>query len=183
VVKHALIMDADLLTLLEERVDALRALEPNVTTQVVRCSMALKAQVVAEDERELTGRRSILNYGHTAGHALEVATGYGVLLHGEAVALGMLVAAEIGRRMGLTPPELVERQEALLERFDLLRPLPKISADAVLAAMSLDKKVSGKSIRWVLLTGVGKPVLRSDVPLPLAREVVEELLASQGERV
>jgi 3-dehydroquinate synthase len=183
VVKHALIMDADLLTLLEERVDALRALEPNVTTQVVRCSMALKAQVVAEDERELTGRRSILNYGHTAGHALEAATGYGVLLHGEAVALGMLVAAEIGRRMGLTPPELVERQEALLERFDLLRPLPKISADAVLAAMSLDKKVSGKSIRWVLLTGVGKPVLRSDVPLPLAREVVEELLASQGERV
>jgi 3-dehydroquinate synthase len=183
VIKHALIMDPDLLAQLEDRVDALRALEPNVTTQVVRCSMALKAQVVAEDERELTGRRSILNYGHTAGHALEAATGYGFLLHGEAVALGMLVAAEIGRRMGLTPPELVERQGALLERFDLLRPLPKISADAVLAAMSLDKKVSGKSIRWVLLAGVGKPVLRSDVPLPLAREVVEQLLASQGECV
>ncbi len=183
VIKHALIMDPDLLAQLEDRVDALRALEPNVTTQVVRCSMAIKAQVVAEDERELTGRRSILNYGHTAGHALEAATGYGFLLHGEAVALGMLVAAEIGRRMGLTPPELVERQGALLERFDLLRPLPKISADAVLAAMSLDKKVSGKSIRWVLLAGVGKPVLRSDVPLPLAHEVVEQLLASQGECV
>jgi len=176
-------MDPDLLAQLEDHVDALRALEPNATTQVVRRSMALKAQVVAEDERELTGRRSILNYGHTAGHALEAATGYGVLLHGEAVALGMLVAAEIGRRTGLTPPELVERQKTLLERFDLLRPLPTITVDAVLAAMSLDKKVSGKSIRWVLLASVGKPVLRSDVPLPLTREVLEQLLASQGERV
>ena len=88
VIKHALIMDANLLALLEDRVDALRALEPDATTQVVRRSMALKAQVVAEDEREMTGRRSILNYGHTVGHALEAAAGYGALLHGEAVALG-----------------------------------------------------------------------------------------------
>jgi len=182
VIKHALIMDSDLLTLLEDRVDALRALEPDATTQVIRRSMALKAQVVAEDERELTGRRSILNYGHTAGHALEAATGYGALLHGEAVAWGMLVAAEIGRRMGLTPPELVERQRALLARFGLLRPLPKTTVNAVLAAMSLDKKVSGKSVRWVLLAGVEKPVLRGDAPLPLVREIVEGLPASQEER-
>jgi 3-dehydroquinate synthase len=185
VIKHALITDADLLTLLEDRVDAVRALEPDVTTRVVRRSMALKAQVVAEDERELTGRRTILNYGHTAGHALEAATGYGALLHGEAVAWGMLVAAEIGRRVGVTPPQLAERQKALLARFGLLRPLPEVSVDAVLSAMSLDKKVSGKSIRWVLLAGVGKPLLRSDVPLPLARDVVEAMLARQspaGER-
>jgi 3-dehydroquinate synthetase len=148
----------------------------------VRRSIALKAQVVAEDEREVTGRRSILNYGHTIGHALEAATGYGVLLHGEAVALGMLGAAEIGRRMGLTPPELVERQKALLERFDLLWPLPAVTADAIIAAMTLDKKVSGKSVRWVLLAGLGKPVLRSDAPLPLVRDVVEELLAFAGKR-
>ena len=185
VIKHALITDADLLTLLEDRVDAVRALEPDVTTRVVRRSMALKAQVVAADERELTGRRTILNYGHTAGHALEAATGYGALLHGEAVAWGMLVAAEIGRRVGVTPPQLAERQKALLARFGLLRPLPEVSVDAVLSAMSLDKKVSGKSIRWVLLAGVGKPLLRSDVPLPLARDVVEAMLARQspaGER-
>jgi 3-dehydroquinate synthase len=178
VIKHALIMDGDLLAFLEERVDALRALDPEVTTQVVRRSMALKAQVVAEDERELTGRRSILNYGHTIGHALEAATGYGVLLHGEAVALGMLGAAEIGRRMELTPPELVERQKAILKSFALLLPLPAVTADAVLMAMTLDKKVTGKSVRWVLLAGVGAPVLRSDLPLPLVREVVEELLES-----
>jgi 3-dehydroquinate synthetase len=177
VIKHALLMDDGLLALLEDRVDALRALEPEVTTQVVRRSMALKAQVVAEDERELTGRRSILNYGHTAGHALEAAAGYGTLLHGEAVAWGMLIAGEIGRRIGLTPPEAVERQRALLTRFGLLRAMPAVRVDAVVSAMSLDKKVSGKSIRWVLLADIGTPVLRSDVPLPLAREVVEVVLA------
>jgi 3-dehydroquinate synthase len=176
VIKHALIMDADLLAFLEDSVDALRALDPETTTQTVRRSMALKAQVVAEDERETTGRRSILNYGHTAGHALEAATGYGALLHGEAVAWGMVVAAEIGRRAGVTPPELVERQEALLAHFGLLRPLPEVSVGTVLSAMSLDKKVSGGSIRWVLLGGVGKPLLRSDLPMALAREVIEKLL-------
>jgi len=176
VIKHALIMDAELLALLEDRVDALRALDPAATTGVVRRSMALKAQVVAEDEREVTGRRSILNYGHTIGHALEAATGYGTLLHGEAVALGMLAAAEIGRRMGLTSPELAERQKTLLERFGLARPLPAVTAEAVLSAIALDKKVSGKSVRWVLLQGVGNPVLRSDVPELLVREVVGGLL-------
>jgi 3-dehydroquinate synthase len=177
VIKHALVLDAGLLGLLEDRVDALRGLDPDVTTQVVRHSMALKAQVVAEDEREVTGRRSILNYGHTAGHALEAAAGYGTLLHGEAVAWGMLVAGEIGRRIGQTPQEMVERQRTLLARFGLLRPLPAVSVDAVVSAMSLDKKVSGKSVRWVLPAGIGTPVLRSDVPLSLGREVVEAALA------
>ena len=179
VLKQTLVMDADLLALLEGHVDSLRALDPAMTTQIVRRSMALKAEVVAEDERELTGRRSILNYGHTAGHALEAATGYGVLLHGEAVAWGMLVAGEVGRRLGLTPLEVVERQKTLLARFGLLRPLPPVSVDGVLSAMSLDKKVAGKQVRWVLLAGVGKPVLRSDVPLSLVREVAEALLAKQ----
>jgi 3-dehydroquinate synthase len=176
VIKHALVLDAGLLALLEDQVDALRGLDPDVTTQVVRRSMALKAQVVAEDERELTGRRSILNYGHTAGHALEAAAGYGTLLHGEAVAWGMIVAGEIGRRIGLTPQEVVERQQAALTRFGLLRALSAVSVDAVVSAMSLDKKVSGKGIRWVLVADTGKPVLRSDVPLPLAREVIEAAL-------
>jgi shikimate kinase/3-dehydroquinate synthase len=179
VVKQALVMDADLLALLEGHVDSLSALDPAMTTQIVRRSMALKAQVVAEDERELTGRRSILNYGHTAGHALEAATGYGVLLHGEAVAWGMLIAGEVGRRLGLTLLEVVERQKTLLASFGLLRPLPPVSVDGVLSAMSLDKKVAGKQVRWVLLAGVGKPVLRSDVPLSLVREVAEALLAKQ----
>ena len=176
VIKHALIMDDALLTLLEEQADALRALEPGVTTQVVRRSMVLKAQVVAEDERELTGRRSILNYGHTLGHALEAAIGYGTLLHGEAVAWGMIAAAEMGQRMGLTPPELVERQRALLQRFGLLRALPPVEVDSIVSAISFDKKAAGKRVRWVLLKGAGKPMLGSDVDASLVREVVERLL-------
>jgi 3-dehydroquinate synthetase len=175
IVKHALIMDSHLLLTLEEQVEALRGLQPEVTTAVVRRSMALKAHVVSEDERETTGRRSILNYGHTVGHALEAAAGYGTLLHGEAVALGMVAAAEIGRRLGLTPPDLAERQRALLERFDLIRGVRGVDADSVLAAMSLDKKVVGKDVRWVLLEDVGRPVLRTDVPASLVRQVVDEL--------
>ncbi len=177
VIKHALVLSPALLSVLEDNVDALLALDPAATTEVVRQSMVLKAQVVAEDERELTGRRSILNYGHTIGHALEAATGYNVLLHGEAVAWGMAGASELGRRLGLTPPELGERQNALLRRFGLLRPLPPISVDAVLAAISLDKKVVGKRVRWVVLSDVGQPALRSDVPAELAREVVRGVLS------
>jgi shikimate kinase / 3-dehydroquinate synthase len=180
VVKHALLMDGELLALLEREVEALRSLEPGVTTQVVRRNMALKAQVVEEDERETTGRRSILNYGHTVGHALEAATGYGVLLHGEAVALGMIAAGEIGRRMVPTPSVVVDRQKTLLGRFGLLKPFPRVTSEAVLAAMALDKKITGKSIRWVLLADIGKLVLRSDAPDEVVREVVEELLELYG---
>jgi len=176
VIKHALIMDSELLALLEKRVSDLRALQSAITTQVVRRSMVLKAQVVAEDERELTGRRSILNYGHTIGHGLESATGYGNLLHGEAVALGMIAAAEVGQAMGLTPPGLADRQRTLLERFGLPVRIRNVDPGAVLKAVSLDKKTSGKAVRWVLLRGIGQPVLQNDVPLPLVRRVIEGML-------
>jgi 3-dehydroquinate synthase len=176
VTKHALIQDADLLALLEEAAPALTGLEPEITTEVVRRSVAIKAQVVSEDERETTGRRTILNYGHTVGHALEAAADYTGLLHGEAVAIGMTAAAQIGRRMEVTPPALVERQKALLERFGLPVKAPALSLDRVLDAIALDKKVSGKAVRWVLLADVGLPVLRQDVPEPLVRQVVAELL-------
>jgi 3-dehydroquinate synthase len=176
VIKHALIMDSELLALLEKRADDLRALQPATTTEVVRRSMALKAQVVAEDEREMTGRRSILNYGHTVGHGLESATGYGVLLHGEAVALGMMAAAEVGQAMGVTPPGLLDRQRSLLESFGLPVRIHGIDIEGVLKAISFDKKTSDKSVRWVFLRDIGQPVLRNDVPLPLVRQVIEGML-------
>jgi len=138
-------------------------------------AMALKAQVVSEDERETTGRRTILNYGHTVGHGLETASRYEALLHGEAVALGMIVAAAIGRRLGVTPPALADRQNELLERFRLPARARGIDPEDVLRAITLDKKTSDGSVRWVLLEDVGQPVLRADVPLSLVRQVVEEL--------
>jgi 3-dehydroquinate synthetase len=176
VIKHALIMDGDLLRTLEEDAERLLKLEPDATAPVVSRAMALKAQVVSEDERETTGRRTILNYGHTVGHGLETASRYEALLHGEAVALGMIAAAAIGRRLGVTPPALTDRQNALLERFGLPTRVRGIDPEDVLRAITLDKKTSDGSVRWVLLEDVGQPVLRADVPLSLVRQVIEEML-------
>jgi 3-dehydroquinate synthase len=176
VIKHALIMDGDLLRTLEEDAERLLNLDPDATVLVVSRAMALKAQVVSEDERETTGRRTILNYGHTVGHGLEAASRYEALLHGEAVALGMIAAAAIGCRLGVTPPALADRQNALLERFRLPTRVRGIDPEDVLRAIALDKKTSDGSVRWVLLEDVGQPVLRADVPLSLVRQVIEEML-------
>jgi 3-dehydroquinate synthase len=171
VIKHALIMDLELLDWLEAEAEALLALAPEPSARVLRRSIALKAQVVSADERE-SGPRMTLNYGHTTGHALEAATGYEALLHGEAVAVGMAAAAHIARALGLMTDTEVERQNRLIARFGLPLRAPGIDVDAVLSAMSLDKKVSDKSLRWILLDGLGRTVIRDDVPLDLVREAV-----------
>jgi shikimate kinase/3-dehydroquinate synthase len=175
VIKHALIMDEDLLRLLEERAEAICGLDPEVTTEVIRRSVALKATVVSEDEREETGRRTILNYGHTIAHGLEAAADYAGLLHGEAVAVGMSGAAKIACRLGILDREVAERQDALLSRFGLPLRAKGMDGRKVLAAMALDKKVKGGAVRWVLLEDVGRTVIRRDVPPALVEEVVAEV--------
>jgi len=176
VIKHALILDPQLLADLETRADDLLHLEPAATVDIVRRNVAIKGAMVAVDELD-RGPREILNYGHTIGHAIEAAAGYTGVLHGEAVSAGMMAAAEIGRRLGVTSPSLVARQRALLERFGLPVRGPKLDAEAVLAAVALDKKVAAGAVRWVLLEDVGRAVLRSAVPVALVREVLEEVLA------
>ncbi|HLB29601.1 MAG TPA: 3-dehydroquinate synthase, partial [Dehalococcoidia bacterium] len=156
---------------------AVAALEPEPATEAIARSIAIKARIVEQDEREETGLRSFLNYGHTIGHALEAAADYRGLLHGEAVAVGMVGAARIGQRLGLLPEESVAKHEALLDRFGLPRRAPGIDAERALAAMALDKKVRRRAIRWVLLEAIGRPVLRDDVPEGLVLEVVGELVA------
>ncbi|MCJ7509508.1 MAG: 3-dehydroquinate synthase [Dehalococcoidia bacterium] len=178
VIKHALIMDEDLLRLLEENADAVMSLDPALTTEVISRSIALKAAVVSEDEREETGRRTILNYGHTIGHGLETAAEYAGMLHGEAVAVGMAGAARIACRLGLLPSEVAERQDALIARFGLPLRASGVDATKVLAAMALDKKIKGGDIHWVLLEGIGRTAIRQDVPPALAEDVVGELLSA-----
>jgi 3-dehydroquinate synthase len=178
VIKHALIMDEGLLHLLEENADAVMSLEPTLAAEVISRSIAIKAAVVGEDEREETGRRTILNYGHTIGHGLEAAAEYAGMLHGEAVAVGMAGAARIARRLGLLPPEVAERQDALIARFGLPLRASGVDASRVLAAMALDKKVKGGAIRWVLLEGIGQPTIHRDVPPALVEEVVGELVSA-----
>ncbi len=174
-IKHALLLGGDLLDLVEENAEALGLLEQPITTDVIQRSGRFKINVVAEDPRE-SGRRIVLNYGHTIGHALEAASSYGLFLHGEAVALGMTGAALIGQEVGTTPSELISRQGALLERFGLRVVAPGANRDLVRTAMRLDKKVDQQQIRWVLLSGPGAPIVRRDIPESVILTVLERLM-------
>ena len=174
-IKHGLILDSSLFQLFEERVESLLDLEPEITAEVIRRSMAIKGRIVQEDEKETTGRRILLNYGHTIGHGLEAATGYETLLHGEAVSAGMVAAGEIGWRMGLIPREAVERYTAALRGFGLPTSSPGVSPDGVLKAMEMDKKATSRRINWVLLEDIGRAIVRSDVPDELAQQTVRDI--------
>lgn len=176
-IKHALILDADLLSVFESKAEAMLTLEPEATTEVIRRSVAIKAEVVSEDERETTGRRTLLNYGHTLGHAIEAVTGYERFRHGEADAIGMTAAAAISRRLGLLSAQEEARQRALLERFGLPTGADGLDREAVKAATALDKKVRGGAIRWVLLDRLGHAVLRDDVPPAAVDEALAEVLS------
>jgi shikimate kinase/3-dehydroquinate synthase len=177
VIKHALILDPDLLIELERDAAAIIALNPERVTPILRRSARIKAKVVSGDERE-AGDRMMLNYGHTIGHGIEAATGYSAVLHGEAVAVGMQGAAAIAVRTGLLAEEVAARQQRVLERFALPIRWPGVDSGAVLQAMSLDKKVAARKQRWVLLTEIGHTAVRDDIPAELVRQVVRELVAT-----
>ena len=118
-------------------------------------SCQLKAQVVAADEREETGGRAVLNYGHTFGHALESTSGYGHYLHGEAIAIGMQCAARLAARLGRVDESFITRQTKLLEALELPVAAGQLDADALLAAMQHDKKTEHGRLRFVLPTKLG----------------------------
>ncbi len=175
-IKHGFIMDADLVAVFEDHASELMGLEPELSTEVIRRSMAIKAEVVSQDERETLGTRVLLNYGHTIGHAIEATTGYGEWMHGEGVSVGMMGAAELSRRMGMIDEDVVKRQGELLRRFNLPLKAEGLDVEKIFAAMSLDKKSTGGAIRWVLLEEVGKATTCRGVPPEQVREVVEGLL-------
>ena len=114
----------------------------------------------------------LLNYGHTIGHALEALTGYGTLLHGEAVFLGMAAEARIAGRLGMIPAELVARQDALSRAAGSPQAIPPLAPEAILEATRVDKKTRGGRVRWVLPTGIGAATTRSDVPDELVIDVL-----------
>ena len=174
-IKHGFILDAELVDVFEEHAEALMDVDPEISADVIRRSMAIKAEVVSQDERETLGIRILLNYGHTIGHALEASTEYGRFLHGEGVSVGMMGAARMASEMGLLSPAVVDRQQRLLERFSLPVSAPGVPAEDVLRAMSLDKKVQSGTNRWVMLEGVGRSVVRQDVPWELVERTVREL--------
>ncbi len=174
-IKHGFILDAELVDVFEEHAEALMDVDPEISADVIRRSMAIKAEVVSQDERETLGIRILLNYGHTIGHALESSTEYGRFLHGEGVSVGMMGAARMAAEMGLMSPAIVDRQQRLLERFSLPISAPGVPAEDVLTAMSLDKKVQSGTNRWVMLEDVGCSVVRQDVPWELVERTVRDL--------
>jgi shikimate kinase / 3-dehydroquinate synthase len=165
VLKHGIALDAAYFERVERDAEALFALRPAETTAAIAGSVAIKASLVERDEYEREGgARHLLNYGHTIAHAIEAVTGYGAWLHGEAVAVGMMVAARLGERLNITPSALVERQEMALARFGLPVQASGLSASALLRAAMWDKKVRRGQVRWVLPTAIGTSALYDEVP-------------------
>lgn len=177
VVKYAVAMDADLAGILRRQAEPILAAEADALEPVVARSVELKASVVEEDERELSGRRAVLNYGHTAGHAIETAAGYRVL-HGCAVARGMQVEARVARALGLCPAALVDEQDELLAAFGLPGQLPQVAVEDVLAALPRDKKSAAGRVRWVLPRQLGSAEPGHEVPDELVAEVLREVQAA-----
>ena len=166
VVKYGVILDAQFFEFLEANVDGLNQRTPDVLRNVIARSCRLKADVVEKDEFEKTGLRSALNYGHTFAHAFEALSGYGQLLHGEAVAVGMVCASRLAERMQLIESSVTQRQVELLQAVELPTKLPehvKLSTDDLLDRMFLDKKTVAGRLRFVLPTKLGHVEIFSDV--------------------
>jgi 3-dehydroquinate synthase len=173
VVKYGVILDAEFFTFLESNADDILARKGVPLEHVVARSCRLKADIVEQDEREETGLRMVLNYGHTFAHAFEAVGGYGTWLHGEAVAAGMACASRLAERRGLIPAEVTERQVKLLTRFGLpTAALPDWPADRLIEAMRRDKKARGGRMRFILPKRLGDVELFGDIPERLVREVL-----------
>ena len=155
IIKHGTIYDAEYFTWLEQNMAALRARDAAALTHAIVRSCEIKAEVVAQDERE-SGLRAILNFGHTFGHAIEAGMGYGNWLHGEAVGAGMILAADLSHRLGQLSADELARIGALTEAAGLPIQPPRLGVDAMIEMMRLDKKSSAGQIQFVLLDGIGK---------------------------
>jgi 3-dehydroquinate synthase len=173
VVKYGVILDADLFAWLENNAGVVLRREPEAVRHIVGRSCSLKAGVVEGDERETTGLRAVLNYGHTFAHAFETVGGYGKWLHGEAVAAGMACAALLAERRGLIDRPTVERQRRLLEAYGLPTGPLDWPADDLIGVMRNDKKASVGRLRFVLLRRLGEAALFDDVPEAEVRRVLE----------
>lgn len=179
VIKYGLIRDLPFLDWMETHLDQLLARDPETLAEAVERSCRNKAEVVAADETE-QGERATLNLGHTFGHAIETGLGYGEWLHGEAVAAGTIMAADLSRRLGWLTDDEVARVRLIHERAGLPVRGPALGADRYLELMSHDKKVSDGTLRLVLLKGVGRAVISAEATPDQMRESIEACCANPG---
>ena len=177
VIKYGVIDDAPFFDWLADHAADLVTRDAAALRHAIRRSCGIKARVVGEDERETSGRRAILNYGHTFAHAIEATAGYGTLLHGEAVAIGMQMAARLAVRLGICAQTLPRRQTALLRDCGLPVDHPTASAEEMLPVMRRDKKVAHGKLRFVLPSAIGSVRLVGDVAEADVRDAIEAVTA------
>ena len=177
VIKYGIIWDLDLFEQMEkcDRLDEMRYLSPNLLQEILSRSCQAKADVVSKDEKE-AGLRAILNYGHTIGHAVESLTGYRLVNHGEAVAIGMVAAGKIAERLNLWDKASQARQMVLIQKAGLTTKLPaEINLDAIVDALQTDKKVKAGKVRFVLPTQIGAVEITDQVSSDVIHQVLQQM--------
>lgn len=172
VVKYGVILDAGFFEFLESSTKQILQRDPAALRPMIARCCRLKADVVEQDERETTGLRAVLNYGHTIGHALESLTGYGTLSHGKAVAIGIVFASRLAEQLGRIDAAATARQVKLLADLGLPTELPDVDVDEILRAMMRDKKVEHGQLRFVLPTRIGHVELVGGVDAEVVRAVL-----------
>lgn len=172
VVKAAAISDYQFFAFLEKNLDAAKGHDSSTLEEIVFRTAQIKATIVAQDEKDM-GPRHVLNFGHTVGHALEAASHFAIP-HGEAVSIGMVVAARISTRLGLLSDTDAKRLGNLLERIGLPTSLPELSRREIVKAIGYDKKITNGSLNFVLLNGLGHAVLWENMDISLIKEALDE---------
>jgi 3-dehydroquinate synthase len=171
VIKHGLALDAAFVEWLEKHMPKLLARERESLAYAVKRCCELKAAIVAADERE-GGVRALLNFGHTFGHAIEAGAGYGAWLHGEAIAAGMVMAANLSRDLGFISAADVSRVRELIGRAGLPVAGPRMAPESLIELMAVDKKAAQGKIRFVVLEGIGRAALRGGIDAGRVREAI-----------
>lgn len=173
-IKYGIIKDKALFVYLEKNFKGCLALNPQVLTHIVNRCSRIKADIVSLDELEEKGRRTILNFGHTIGHAIEAACRFKFYNHGEAVALGMLIASDISRSLGFADDKTVARIENLIRAVGLPSRIKRVPLARIISAHYHDKKFTGKKNRFVLICGIGKTKIVENVPLEIIRKAIQK---------
>jgi 3-dehydroquinate synthase len=174
VIKYAIIQDEKMFKYLESQLDAVINRDPKTLVELIGRSCQIKAQIVSEDEHE-GGKRAWLNYGHTLGHALEAYFNYDVLTHGEAIAYGMMFAARLSVKLGICAEVVADRQETLLRKAGLFKPLRGFKLGKVYEKMLLDKKSKNGQIQFVLTRKIGLVTIRKSVPQSVVFFILRQL--------
>jgi 3-dehydroquinate synthase len=174
-IKYSVVADPALFRLLSQKICSFSSMSRDTLVEIISRCCSIKARIVEEDEKE-QHVRSILNYGHSIGHALESLTNYAYYTHGEAIAIGMMAAARISLQIGATNQDMVQSQEDLIKRAGLPTALPQpIDSVEIVRELSKDKKRVGERIRWVLPRKVGEVFLTEDVPLDVVLKVLHDM--------